>query len=85
MKKLSLIIALTTIMFMNMANAQSLQKRYEQNPFTLVYDGAINKNEKGKVNIHPVTYKLILLPMFIHLPIMTLQKKLPPGRQGIRQ
>lgn len=41
-----------------MANAQSAQKRYEQNPFTLVYDGAIIKNEKGMVNIHPVTYKL---------------------------
>ncbi len=24
----------------------------------LVYDGAITRNEKGKVNIHPVTYKL---------------------------
>jgi len=26
--------------------------------FTLVYEGAITKNEPSKVNIHPVTYKL---------------------------
>lgn len=31
---------------------------YKQNPFTLVYDGAITANEPGKVNIHPVRYKL---------------------------
>lgn len=31
---------------------------YKQNPFTLVYDGAITENVVGKVNIHPVTYKL---------------------------
>ncbi|WP_417260446.1 alpha/beta hydrolase [Celeribacter sp.] len=31
---------------------------YQQNPFTLAYDGAITKNEPGMVNINPVTYKL---------------------------
>jgi len=31
---------------------------YKQNPFTLTYEGAITENVKGKVNIHPVTYKL---------------------------
>lgn len=30
----------------------------KQNPFTLAYDGALKSNEPGKVNIHPVTYKL---------------------------
>lgn len=38
--------------------ATPVQKKYQQNPWTLVYEGAISKNEKGKVNIHPVTYIL---------------------------
>lgn len=39
-------------------SAQAFQKARPQNPFTLVYQGAITENVKGKVNIHPVTYKL---------------------------
>ncbi len=31
---------------------------YKKNPFTLVYADAITANEPGKVNIHPVQYKL---------------------------
>ena len=31
---------------------------YKLNPFTLAYDGAITKNVKGHVTIHPITYKL---------------------------
>jgi fermentation-respiration switch protein FrsA (DUF1100 family) len=36
----------------------SMAADYKLNPFTLTYDGAITENVKGKVNIHPVTYKL---------------------------
>ncbi|KAF1684954.1 alpha/beta hydrolase [Pseudoxanthomonas broegbernensis] len=31
---------------------------YRHHPFTLVYQGAITKNEPGKVNLRPVEYKL---------------------------
>ena len=43
---------------MTTAIAQITQKENKQNPFGLVYGGAIIQNVKGKVNIHPVTYKL---------------------------
>lgn len=59
MKKITPIIALATSMAaIDAVNAQSVQYERQQNPYGLVYDGAITRNEKGKVNIHPVTYKL---------------------------
>ncbi|EJK1281136.1 alpha/beta hydrolase [Klebsiella pneumoniae] len=42
-----------------MAGATSVNAAdYKKNPFTLVYDGAITENVKGKVNIHSVKYDL---------------------------
>lgn len=59
MKKLSLIVAFAmSTAAAEVVNAQSTQKVRQQNRFTLVYEGAITENEKGKVNIHPVTYKI---------------------------
>lgn len=68
MKKPALIITFLSAAF-TIINAQSShqfatltvaakQKVNQQNPWTLVYDGAITKNEKGKVALHPVTYRL---------------------------
>lgn len=36
----------------------SVAADYRQNPFTLVYEGAIMANLPGQVQIHPVTYQL---------------------------
>ena len=59
MRNITSIIALAaSIVTTEFVYAQSIEKKHEQNPWTLVYDGAIIKNEPGKVNIHPVTYKL---------------------------
>lgn len=50
----SLILSASIVLSSGAATAAD----YRKNPFTLVYDGAISENVPGKVNIHPVTYKL---------------------------
>lgn len=54
MKKLKLLLL---VMFITTSIMSFAQTR-KNNPFGLVYEGAITENLQGKVNIHPVTYKL---------------------------
>lgn len=58
MRKTTSIITIATLLTAyNHAAAQTLQGK-SANPYTLVYEGAITKNEKARVNIHPIKYKL---------------------------
>jgi fermentation-respiration switch protein FrsA (DUF1100 family) len=57
MKKIQIIITVL-ITAVGIVNAQTAQINRPKNPFTLVYDGAITENVKGKINIHVVSYKL---------------------------
>lgn len=85
MKTLTSIIALiTSIITTDTVNAQSTQKGRGQNPFGLVYDGAITENVKGKVNIHPVTYKLngINIAANVYTPAGYDTSKKPASRQA---
>ena len=59
MKKYSILIILAmSILTMGTVYAQIAQGSYQQNPYTLVYDGAITENVEGEVNIHPVSYNI---------------------------
>ena len=42
----------------SISSGAAMAADYKLNPFTLVYEGAITENVKGKANIHLVTYKL---------------------------
>lgn len=55
----ALSICLATTGVFSMTTSTSAVAASDQgNPFTLVYEGAISKNEPGKVHIHPVQYDL---------------------------
>lgn len=72
MKKLTSIIAcMLSVTMADTITAQSMQKERQQNPYTLVYEGAIAGNEKGKVHIYPVTYQLngIVIAANIYTPV----------------
>src|SRR5690606_5494753 len=59
MRKLTSIFAIAaSLVATDVVMGQSTHNKHKQNTWTLVYEGAIIKNEEGKVNIHPVTYKL---------------------------
>jgi uncharacterized protein len=49
-------ILIVVVITMDRLEAQNNQNTQLQNPYTLVYKGAIVENLEGKVNIHPVTY-----------------------------
>lgn len=56
MKKIIASILIIVVITMDRLEAQNNQNSQLQNPYTLVYKGAIVENLEGKVNIHPVTY-----------------------------
>lgn len=49
-------VALTAALALSALDANAAD--YRNNPFTLTYAGAITQNVTGKVNLHPVSYKL---------------------------
>jgi hypothetical protein len=46
------------LLAMSMTTSIIFGQTRSENPFGLVYEGALTDNVSGKVNIHPVTYKL---------------------------
>ena len=57
--KVSTVTTIISLIFMMTTQTYSQQIHdYTENPFGLVYDGAITGNTPGEVNIHQVNYNL---------------------------
>jgi uncharacterized protein len=56
--KMVIIMSILLTAIITISSERAIAADYKQNPFTLTYVGAIIENVKGKINIHPVTYKL---------------------------
>ena len=54
----AILVSMLLAAIISISSGAAIAADYKLNPFTLSYDGAITENVKGKVNIHPVTYKL---------------------------
>ena len=57
-KKILAALLIGGIMTMGMSGQMTEAARAQENPFGLVYQNAITKNEPGKVNIKPVEYEV---------------------------
>lgn len=82
MKKI-ISICLLIFAFMTVVTAQNNQKTksYQQNPWTLVYEGAITENRKGSVNLLPVNYRLngIEIAANVYMPVDYDSSKMYPA------
>jgi fermentation-respiration switch protein FrsA (DUF1100 family) len=58
MKKIGALIFISMLAIHYTSKAQNIE-----NPFTLVYKGAITQNVEGAVNLHPVTYSINGIPI----------------------
>jgi fermentation-respiration switch protein FrsA (DUF1100 family) len=58
MKRIGALIFISMLAIHYTSKAQNIE-----NPFTLVYDGAITENVEGAVNIHPVNYTINGIPI----------------------
>ena len=53
-----ILVSMLLAAIISISSGVAMAADYRLNPYSLAYNGAITENVKGKVNIHPVRYKL---------------------------
>lgn len=71
MSRLGALLFLTALVAATTLARTALAQPSAGNPFGLVYEGAITENTEGKVNIHPLTYRLhgIVISANVYTPV----------------